>query len=64
MPLYKVTWDDYDWDEYTGFVVRANSFDEALEMCKAKQPNMRDIKVSLVFEDGPPEIIMEDFNAG
>ena len=65
--IWLVESEQYDYDEYDGFVVRADSGERALEMTKKSftpYQLKKGMTVRLVTPDGAEETILGSFNAG
>lgn len=56
--------DNYGWDEYIGFVVRAPSASAAKKLVVNKEAYLPKWKVTEIKISGEPEIIFESFHAG
>lgn len=72
MRWFKITTDKYGWDEYTGFIVRAEHETEARQIAfnytsgwNDQDWLSRDYATCVeVDKHGPPEVIMSSYNAG
>jgi hypothetical protein len=66
MRFYLVSTNDFGWDEYTSFVVRASSPEQARELVE-QGPGARQRsswEVSPISARGQADIILGSFNAG
>ena len=67
MKLWKLYRNDYvDYDEFSSFVVRAETPEAAFAMVEwgDGRPTFNDITFEEVSPEGEPEIILGSFNAG
>ena len=66
MKLFKITTDDFGWDDYNGFVVRAETKERAKELItKVVYNNFKGEETYEVIEiEGEEGIVLESFNSG
>ena len=73
MKIYKITLNEYEYDTYDSFIVRAGSEERAIEFIKKVYPIDRifqeimwqgGYKIEVIEENGEEEIILDSFNAG
>ena len=71
MKLYKVIKHKYDWDEYDSCIVRAESEDRAIELCRKMEFGYcsyyfekDNVDVYEIRIEGTEEVILGSFNAG
>lgn len=57
-------WDNVGYDEYMGFVVRAENKEDALAMCRQISYIEDEVEAIEILAEGEPGIILDSFNAG
>ena len=65
MKLWKVVCNEFEYDQYDAFVVRAENPEEAIKLCDfGEYQKKHPISCDEILSDGPRERILGSFNPG